>query len=797
MITASQHYAASALVTSLAAFLFGFFVFFKSPNRELARKFCWYSYCIAHWSFFVFICTSNRDYSMSYLFAQVCHVIGVFIPIAFLDFVRIFIKNTSKIVLMLIRAVYLIMFLLSGVVLIHPRLFVRDVVPKLTFPFFPTPGPLFILWNAIFVFCVLVALWLLLVDKRNKEKGEHKKVKIFFIANALGYAGGIGCFFPVYGIDFFPFPFGIWGVFFFVFATFYATLRYQFIDIEVIIKKTLVFAGLFLMMMAVVAAVTALTQSVISSFVQVPQTIATMLSLLISLGLYDPVRKWLVNATDKYLFQKSFKLTKIVAEASEAIAFIQSLKWLARRIIAFLVLKCRIKEAAVYVHDPVGRQYRLEAVRGFASRPLPDRLPLNHPVVIALLAKEETLERTRFEDEVDKLAKAKKAKQIELALLTFFHDHKLEVIIPSFLRGKIETAGIGKEKMPAEKERDKSLRNILVLGSKKSDEPYNDDELEVFYSLAQESAIAVENARLYDEAVKRSEELRAMNDELGNANQRLQVTQASLIVAEKNATMVGMAKAIGHEVNNPLTSVMLRNIKISTMHLKKCMDLLQRHKASLPEEDWLKLEKTLQLIEADSAAVDKSAKRINAVVHTLTNILKNTKGEIEPLSLIIMMREAVEATRFSTYEENLSGCEIEVDVASNLMIMGNLDQLLQVFVNLIKNSYEAMVGQRNRKIVITGYTDPETPSMARIELTDNGPGIPGDILPKIWLQGFSTKQKKDDSIGAAGQGQGLYVCKHMIESVHKGRMVCESEVGKGTKFIIWLPLAEHKEIGES
>ena len=365
---------------------------------------------------------------------------------------------------------------------------------------------------------------------------------------------------------------------------------------------------------------------------------------------------------------------------------------------------------------------------------------------------------------------------------------KAELVVPSFLRRRIDVTGLGREKTFQDEEVE--LRSLLILGGKKSDESYSDEELEVFSSLAQESAIAIENARLYDEAVQRSRELSRMNKELEETNERLSVTQASLIVAEKNATMVNMAKAIGHEVNNPLTSVMLLVGKIQITHLQKVVQVINRNAASLPESDLQKLRETLAGIESDSRKADRSAQRISAVVHTLTNILKDSKDEMTALSLLVLCREAIEATRFSTSEENLSGCEIVQDTAANILILGNVEQLLQVFVNLIKNAYEAMENQKDRKIVISGNVDPQNPQMARIEISDNGPGIPQEVLPKIWNQGFSTKAKESDSIGAAGQGQGLFVSKHIIESIHKGVITVESAVGKGTKFIIELPLAE-------
>jgi signal transduction histidine kinase len=379
-------------------------------------------------------------------------------------------------------------------------------------------------------------------------------------------------------------------------------------------------------------------------------------------------------------------------------------------------------------------------------------------------------------------------------ILAVFHALNVELIVPSFIRRRLDLEGIGKERVPGEE--DVEMRNILMLGGKKSDEPYSDDELEVFYSLAQESAIAVENARLYDEAIKRTALLERMNRELADINARLQVTQASLIVAEKNATMVGMAKAIGHEINNPLTSVILPVEKIRRETGRLSQFFKEKVAPLIGEEDRAKIEKALGEIDKSSERANRSAYRINAVVHTLTHILKNSKEGMQPLSLIVLCREAVEATRFSTYEENLTGCEIVLNIASNLIIMGNLDQLLQVFINLIKNAYEAMSNPRDRRIEIAADVDAADRRMAHIEFKDNGPGIPPEILPKIWLQGFSTKEKHGSGLGVPGQGQGLFVCKHMIESLHKGTISVESTMGQGTTFMIRLPLAEDCQIHE-
>jgi len=376
---------------------------------------------------------------------------------------------------------------------------------------------------------------------------------------------------------------------------------------------------------------------------------------------------------------------------------------------------------------------------------------------------------------------------------------KAQVVVPSFLGGSPTIIG-GKRTFL-------SLRGILVLGDKKSDEDYYEQDLDMLATLAQEHAIAFENARLYDEAIQRSQELSAINkelehaqnqllaalDEAEKANRRLQATQAALIVAEKKATLVGMAQAIGHEIYNPLSPIGGWAQSIYNYDLKTCEAIFARHGPQMSEDDRCKIEKTLKGMDKKLRTIENSANRIEGVVRTLTGTLKESTGEMGPRSLAVFFRRVLETSRFTTGEENLAGCEIELDVLQNLVVFGNDSQLEQVFLNLIKNAYEAMLAQEHRHIKITACVDEANPIMAKIVFSDNGPGIGPEALPKIWTQGFSTKAKKDGSIGAAGQGQGLFVCKHIIETFHKGSITVESAAGQGTTFIIKLPLAITKD----
>jgi len=104
-------------------------------------------------------------------------------------------------------------------------------------------------------------------------------------------------------------------------------------------------------------------------------------------------------------------------------------------------------------------------------------------------------------------------------------------------------------------------------------------------------------------------------------------------------------------------------------------------------------------------------------------------------------------------------------------------QINQVFLNLITNAAQALA-PANGEITLT--TRPDKGGVA-VEVADNGKGIPPEVLPKIFDPFYTTKE------AGKGTGLGLSISYKIVEQ-HGGRIEVDSEVGKGTKFTVWLPL---------
>ena len=114
----------------------------------------------------------------------------------------------------------------------------------------------------------------------------------------------------------------------------------------------------------------------------------------------------------------------------------------------------------------------------------------------------------------------------------------------------------------------------------------------------------------------------------------------------------------------------------------------------------------------------------------------------------------------------------------------NFNEIKQVFLNIIKNSVEAIDNEGEFRVT-TKYNPKYSRKFIAIEFSDNGKGINEEILKKIFDPFFTTKP--------GGNGLGLPVCKRIISENHQGTITIKSKEGKGTTVIIRLPLDNHQK----
>jgi PAS domain S-box-containing protein len=226
------------------------------------------------------------------------------------------------------------------------------------------------------------------------------------------------------------------------------------------------------------------------------------------------------------------------------------------------------------------------------------------------------------------------------------------------------------------------------------------------------------------------------------------------------ASIGELAAGVAHEINNPINSV---------INLAQIMVNEERKKGG--EHDI-----ALRMIDEGN--------RIAEIVRSLLAFSRDNQGSKKPLHLKDILFETFALTEVQIVK---SGITLEVDVPSSLpMIFGHMQQIQQVFLNLINNARFALTDKNFapgslKRIKIKGRGKKiDGREYIRIIFEDNGTGIPDKLIDRIMDPFFTTKPEN------LGTGLGLSI-SHGIISDHKGRMKIESNEGEFTRFVIDLP----------
>ena len=228
--------------------------------------------------------------------------------------------------------------------------------------------------------------------------------------------------------------------------------------------------------------------------------------------------------------------------------------------------------------------------------------------------------------------------------------------------------------------------------------------------------------------------------------------QDSLLITDRLASIGELTSGIAHELNNPLTSV----IGFSELLLEK----------QLPDD-----------IKEDVELMCREAKRTADVVKNMLTFARKHPSTREQLSINNILNATLD---MRSYEHRLSNIRVIRQFMEGLPeIQADHFQLQQVFLNIIINSEYFMIKEHNGGI-LTVVTE-KSGDFIKVSITDDGPGISAENLNHLFDPFFTTKP-----VGK-GTGLGLSIC-HGIVAEHNGRIYAESTLGKGSTFIIELPI---------
>jgi two-component system NtrC family sensor kinase len=248
------------------------------------------------------------------------------------------------------------------------------------------------------------------------------------------------------------------------------------------------------------------------------------------------------------------------------------------------------------------------------------------------------------------------------------------------------------------------------------------------------------------------EELETTLKKLQLSHQELASAQNRLIQSERLASMGQISAGVAHEINNPLSTILL----YSHMLLKK-----QREQNAESE---------------DVQMIVNEATRCRYIMRGLLDFARQSRVVKEPTDLGALIRSVTENM---SLKNKGNGIRVYCELAEDLPIIPlDSEQIRQMLTNLVQNGIDAISG--SGEVVVSAEAAPSENS-ALIRVRDSGSGMPQEVLSQLFTPFFTTKQL------GKGTGMGLSIVYGVVK-MHSGDISVDSEVGKGTTFLIRLPL---------
>lgn len=302
----------------------------------------------------------------------------------------------------------------------------------------------------------------------------------------------------------------------------------------------------------------------------------------------------------------------------------------------------------------------------------------------------------------------------------------------------------------------------LTLDSQRTT-TYAQTEVTLAQAFANQAAVAIQNAQLYQ---AEREQFR-----------RLEQSQSQLIQAEKMAALGRLMASVAHEINNPLQAI------------QNSLALLERevNQRQIHSKMTYHLRVAGDEIERISSIVQRVRRFFRPMSHrpqsgAFDEFYRSADDELRSINLHAILDDVLQLNgeQFSRF-----GIAIQRKWATHLpSVLGNSDQLKQVFLNLILNAIDAMT--KSGGILFTGTgviqartNDNRLQTAIRITVSDTGAGMSPEVQALLFEPFFTTKEQ--------GSGLGLFVSYKIVEA-HRGRISVESHPGLGTTFTVLLPV---------
>jgi signal transduction histidine kinase len=487
------------------------------------------------------------------------------------------------------------------------------------------------------------------------------------------------------------------------FAT-YSIVRHRLMDINIVLKKGTTYAFLTFLLLVPSAILIVLGQKFFFGEVNYLFSIIIFSIVFLVAIFFDKIKPHTEKAVEQFLFKDRYDYRETLGKFSKAMVTILDLQSLSKRIIETVTQTMGVEKASLFLWNEEKGGYSLfesKNIKMTATTPLlskNDPLPHYLEKIAEIIIREELAKGANI-SELNEVTK-------KMSLL------EAEVSIPLILKGE--------------------LIGMINLGYKFNKDIYSHEDIELLSTLANQTSVAIENARLYEDLKKSKSYIRR---------------------ADRLASLGTLTAGLAHEIRNPLVA-----IKTLTQLLPERLD----------DEEFRD-----QFLKIAAGEVD----RISSLVNELLEFARPSDPKLELEDIDTILDGMILLVSTETKKKQI---DISKDYSPNLPpIQVDREQIKQVFLNILLNAIEATTENGKITVKTRSFMKPGGELYLQIEFNDTGCGIPGEYIEDIFNPFFTTK--------STGSGLGLSISNQIIQD-HRGYIDVESQLGKGSSFFINLPV---------